>query len=82
MGSGGVVDLDEVWRMLEHCAPGFRRSESMHYWCVTFGDKTYPTLPLGPHGRRHNPSVQTGHVRKMARHLGILSCAKAFIEGL
>ncbi|MCK6574569.1 hypothetical protein L6V77_26120 [Myxococcota bacterium] len=82
MGAGGEVALEEVWRMLEHCAPGHSRQATTHYWCVRFNGITYPRLPLGNHGRRKFPAVQAGHVRAMARHLGFLDCARGFIEGL
>jgi hypothetical protein len=82
VGAGGVIDLAEVWSMLDHCAPGHTRSATTHYWCIRFGGKTYPSFPLGAHGRRKNPTVQVGHVRAMVRQLGISACAAGQIEGL
>jgi hypothetical protein len=36
-------------------------------------------LPLGPHGRRVNPEIETGYVRSLARHLGIEECARSHL---
>lgn len=82
MGSTGTVRLKDIWAMLEHCAPGYSVRSTDHNWRVTFGPLVYPTLPLGPHGRRENPEIELGHVRRMARFLGILECAKAFLPEL
>ncbi len=76
MTSSGTVALKEVWSMLGRCAPGHRRQERDHHWCIYFQNRTYPTFPRGEHGARKNPEIQIGHVRKMARHLGILDCAR------
>jgi hypothetical protein len=76
-----VVKLDDIWSMLDDCAPGHTRKASQHYWAVTFGGKTYRSLPLGPHGRRHNPDVEAGHVRSLIRHLDISTdCAKKHVN--
>jgi hypothetical protein len=66
-----VVKLNDIWLMLDACAPGHTRRPSREYWTVTFDGKTYRSLPLGPHGRRHNPDIEAGHVRSLIRHLGI-----------
>lgn len=81
MGAGGEVALSDVWRMLEHCAPGFTREAKTHHGCIRYAGKTFPTLPLGAHGRRKTVCVQAGHVTSMAREFGIVDCATAFIEG-
>jgi hypothetical protein len=77
-----VVALKDVWQMLAECAAGYERRATDHYWRVTFNGKTCPTLHLGEHGRRANPDIETGHVRKMARHLEIWDCAKAKLPGI
>lgn len=82
MGSFGTIALQANWQMLERCAPGHTRQMRTHHWVIRFNGKTYPTLPLGPHGKRENPEIQIGHVRKLARHLGILECAKSVLEQL
>jgi hypothetical protein len=82
LSSHGTVSLKEIWAMLDACAPGHTRKERDHNWCIRFGTKSYPSLPKGPHGRRENPAIQVGHVKNMARHLGILDCAKQRLEGL
>jgi hypothetical protein len=69
VSSFGEVTLNEVWAMLNACAHGWTRKEYTHFWCVMYGGKTFPNLPK-------RSEVQVGHVKKMARHLGILDCAK------
>jgi hypothetical protein len=68
--------------MLAQCAPGHTKLEKTHHWRITYGDRVYPTLPLGEHGRRANVSIQVGHVKKMAREFGILDCAKEHLPQL
>lgn len=82
MGSFGTIALKEVWRMLDYCAHGHTRQEKTHNWCIRFNGKTYPSFPLGEHGARKNPDVEVGHVRKMARSLGITECAKGRLPQL
>lgn len=82
MGSSGTVKLKEVWAMLEECAPGYNKRATDHNWRVTYGERTYPALPLGPHGRRENPEIELGHIRQMVRFLGISECAKTHISQL
>jgi hypothetical protein len=61
--------------MLEKCAPGFTATETVHYWCVRFNTKSYPSLPKGEHGKS-DPEIQVGKIKQMARQLGIEDCAK------
>jgi hypothetical protein len=82
VSSFGTVPLKDVWAMLDHCAPGHTRKQRTHNWLVIFGGRSYPSLPVGAHGRRHNPEIQVGHVKNMVRHLGIEECAKSQIERL
>lgn len=77
-----VVRLDDVWAMLRACAPGCRPKETDHHWAVTYQGKTYRRLPLGSHGRRHNPEIEAGHVRQMVRFLGIEDCARRRLPDL
>jgi hypothetical protein len=74
-----VVHLLDIWTMLDQCAPGHVRKQGKHHWIVSYGDKTYHALPLGPHGRRVNPEIETGYVRSLARHLGIEECARTHL---
>lgn len=76
MGSFGTIALKDIWAMLGHCAPGFTKRKTDHHWCVMYNGNTYPTLPLGSHGKRENPEIQRGHVKRMARILGISECAR------
>jgi len=75
MGSNGTVKMKAVLEMLQHCASGFEIDEKTHHHSIKFNGKCYPALPKGRHGKRHNPEIQIGHVKKMARHLGIYDCA-------
>jgi hypothetical protein len=76
-----VVRLDDVWTMMDACARGYQKRPSSHYWIVTFNGRTYRTLPLGEHGRRKNPEIETGHVRSMIRHLLVSrECAERHID--
>jgi hypothetical protein len=69
MSSFGQVKLSEVWDMLNQCAAGWKKKEYTHFWCVMYNGKTYTSLPK-------RSETQIGHVKKLARHLGILDCAK------
>ena len=77
------VALNDVWAMLKECAPTFTATETPHHYCVRFNQHTYPTLPLGEHGPRHNPEIKRGHVRHMARQLKLdPKCVNRFFAGL
>jgi hypothetical protein len=83
MGSTGRIDLKTIRRMLEACVPGTRLVEKTHHlWIYPPSGPYYPSLPRGEHGTRQNPEIEVGHVRKMARFLGILKCAQREIENL
>ncbi len=83
MGSFGLVRLADVWKMLDHCANGWTKVGTKHYWCIRWSGRTYPSFPLGDHGSRKNPGIQIGHVRKLVRFLGIApECAGDQIEAL
>lgn len=82
MTSFGTIKLKDIWAMLDHCAPGYTRTKTEHHWRVAANGKQYPSLPLGSHGRRENPEIQIGHIRKLIRHLGILECARGQLPAL
>jgi hypothetical protein len=82
VGSFGTVALKDVWSMLEQCAPGHTRKQTPHNWRITYRGQVYPSFPLGPHGKRVNPPIEIGHIKKMARMLGILDCAKSVLPQL
>jgi hypothetical protein len=77
-----TVELRRVWEMLDRCAPAYTKNKTDHYWCIRYEGRTYPSFPLGPHGRRENPEIEFGHVRKMARMLGIWDCSQDFFAEL
>ena len=78
MPSFGQVRLDDVFEMLAECLPDFTYRERTHHICVWGGGRCYPALPKGAH-KRAKREIQAGHVKKMARHFGILECAKRFL---
>jgi hypothetical protein len=69
-----LVSLKALWAALEICAPGYTKRMTDHYWQVGVGSSVYSSLPLGPHGKRENPDIQVGHVKRMARILGVEAC--------
>jgi len=58
--------------MLEKCAPGYRIELKTHFRFVYLNAIVFPTLP------KHD-NIEVGHIKKMARTLGILDCAKGFL---
>ena len=75
-----MIGLLDIWAMLDQCAPGHTRKQGKHHWIVTLGDKAYHALPLGPHGRRVNPDIETGYVRSLVRQPGIEECVRKFLH--
>jgi hypothetical protein len=80
MGAYNVITLSKVWAILAICAPGYSKSKTDHHWVVTFNGLVYPTLPLGKHGHRKNSEIQAGHLRTLARTLGIWTCVKKKLD--
>jgi hypothetical protein len=76
-----VVRLNDVWRMLDNCLPGYERKESDHYWTVKYGGRSFRTVPLGAHGRRQNPEIESGYIRSLVRFFSIdQDCVRRFID--
>jgi hypothetical protein len=82
MGSTGLVTLKEIRKMLDDCAPGAIIESKLHHNWVRYAGKTYRGLPLGKHGARHNPEIEVGHVKRMARFFEILDCARKSLPAL
>lgn len=61
--------------MLNTCAPGWSWEPKLHFRMIKANGRVYPTLP------KHN-EIEVGHIRKMARHLGIYECAKGAIPSM
>jgi hypothetical protein len=59
--------------MLDECAKGWTWNLAPHFRRIMANGRTYPSLPK-------YDEIEVGHVRKMARHLGIENCAKQHIE--
>lgn len=86
MGKGKVVALLDVLRMLDECAKGHSLRKTDHHLRVEYNGRTYPTLPLGDHGRGRingRAEIFAGHVRQMVAHLRIdKACAQGKIACL
>ena len=63
------VSFADIERMLKKCAPGHTITRTTHGRKIHFNNLLFRDLP------KFN-DIEIGHVRKMARHLGILACAK------
>lgn len=68
-----MISQRDVRAMLEACAPGHRIELKTHNFFVYHNNLTYPSLPK-------YQEVESGHVKKMARALGIFACAKKFFN--
>ena len=76
-----LVRLDDVWRMLDACLAGYEKILKPHRWNVKHGERTYHEVPLGEHGRRKNPEIETGHIRGLVRFFEIPeSCYSQFLD--
>ena len=64
-----------VQKMLDKCAPGWSWKPAPHFRRIFANGRTYPTLPKAD-------EIEVGHIRKMARHLGIADCAKKELPAL
>lgn len=70
-----------IRKMLDACAEGRTHRDGVHHRSIYYDGLT-GYLPLGEHGRRQNPEIEVGHIRAMARNLGIYDCARREIEQL
>ncbi len=52
MVSHGQASHKAIWEMLDHCAPGWKRKETPHFYRVTWKAQTYSALPKGGHGKK------------------------------
>lgn len=68
-----LISIKEITEMLEECAQGYSMDLKTHFRIVRFNGLTYPSLP------KHD-EIEAGHVRKLARNLGILDCAKKILR--
>ena len=69
--------------MLDDCAPGHTVMVRVHNYVVGYKGRSFPRLPLGPHGKRDNPGIQIGHVKQMVRQLELSSdCVKRHLPQL
>jgi hypothetical protein len=82
MPSSGTVTLKEIRGMLDACAPGARIEEKPHHNWVYWSNLAPYRLPRGKHGKRDNPDIEIGHVKRMARYFEILDCAKKHLPQL
>ena len=82
MVTKGTIPLKKIWKMLDNCAPGWKKKKKIHNWSVLYNGRTYPRLPLGEHGTRPTPPIEIGHVRQMVRFFEIEDCARGKIPAL
>jgi len=76
-----VVRLDDVWQMLDNCLPGHEKISKPHRWNVKFNGRLYHEVPLGRHGARANPEIETGHIRGLVKFFGIKKdCYENFVN--
>jgi len=68
-----MIPFAAVERMLDHCAPGHDIQLKTHFRTIRWNKLTYPTFPK-------HAEIEPGHVKKMARVLGILSCARQYLK--
>ncbi len=69
------VAFAAVAKMMDVCAKGWTFRVSTHSRVVHYNGMVYRSLP------KHD-EFQVGFARKMARHFGILDCAKKELQGL
>jgi len=65
------VAFKDIVKMLEKCAPGHTIRLANHSRVIKYNNTSYPSFPKFD-------NIELGHIRKMARHIGILNCAHAF----
>jgi hypothetical protein len=83
LSSFGEIPLKEIWAMLDRCAPGYTRKAREHNFVIYYLGSSFPSLPLGKHGKRENPSIQAGHVKQMVRQLKLdADCVKRSLPQL
>jgi len=83
MASKGMISSRSFFEMMDNCAKGYQAETKKHYVWISFREKTYCTLPSGPHQRSGNYEIQIGHIRKAIRFLGIdPTCAKRHLPQL
>ena len=61
--------------MLKKCAPDYTVKAYTHFLCIMLNGRTFPTFPK-------QRQLDIGQVRKMAKTLGILDCAKGCLPSL
>jgi hypothetical protein len=75
------VKLNAVWAMLDECLVGHERKCSDEYWTVKFGGRSYRRIPLGPHGRKQNVSIQSGNIRCLVLFFEIKDdCVEKYLD--
>lgn len=58
--------------MLKACAPGHEVEIGLHHLIVRWGDRTYPSLPKGAHGKRPGRAeIKAGDVKQLVELLQI-----------
>jgi hypothetical protein len=83
VSSFGLVKLKEIWAFLDNCAPGYSVKTREHNFVIYYQDRSFPSLPRGPHGKRDNPGIQLGIIKQMVKQLRISpDCVKRHLPQL
>jgi hypothetical protein len=76
-----VVRLNDVWLMLDSCLAGYEKIQKPHRWNVKYQGRVYHEVPLGKHGARTNPEIETGHIRGLVNFFKIPQhCYSQFVN--
>ncbi len=81
MATKGTIRINDVFRMLDRCARGYRFRRTQHSLLITFDGRTV-AIPAGKHGKRGrgHAEIEKGHLKHAARVLGIYECARPFFK--
>jgi hypothetical protein len=75
-----LVRLSEILTALDECVGDYRLRRKTHHLDIRTSGGKWGSLPKGD--GKVNPEIQAGHVRKLARKLGIEECLNSNIKGL
>ena len=81
MSPKGQISHKQVWEMLDECAPGWSKVKAPHHYRVYANGEVFMNFPFGDRKAKRT-GVQVHWVRKLARHVGILDCAKRVLKQL
>lgn len=59
----GFVQIAEIRRMLDECAPGHEVVPKLHHDWIKYENRTFQTLPLGDHASRSKKKAGSADVK-------------------